>query len=122
MQAGLGRRLLAGSSFGGWHGRSSRPAVRLTFCGVRGSTPAPGAEFLPSDHAPLNLGRGRDGQGELHEAALSCALAEAAEVRTLVLFHHDPCRTDDEITAIVDRIPTERVEVVAAEEGMVLEL
>jgi phosphoribosyl 1,2-cyclic phosphodiesterase len=108
-----------------------------------------------SDHAPLNLGPGRDGQGELHEAALSladgvdvlihdaqflarefpaveflghasveyaCALAEAAEARALVLFHHAPSRTDDEITAIVDGIPAAAIEVTAAEEGMVLEL
>jgi ribonuclease BN (tRNA processing enzyme) len=108
-----------------------------------------------SDHAPLNLGPGPDGQGQLHEAALAladgvdllihdaqflarefpgvaflghasveyaCALAEAAAVRTLVLFHHSPARTDEEITAIVDQITPSKTDVVAAEEGMVIEL
>lgn len=108
-----------------------------------------------SDHAPLDVGPGRDGEGELHEAALSlargvdllihdaqflarefpaveflghasveyaCALAEAAGARTLLLFHHSPSRTDDEITAIVDGIPAASIKVVAAYEGMVLEL
>jgi ribonuclease BN (tRNA processing enzyme) len=108
-----------------------------------------------SDHAPLNLGQGPDGQGPLHEAALAladgvdvlihdaqflarefpgvaflghasieyaCALAEAAGARTLVLFHHSPARTDDEISAIVDGIAPSKTDTVAAEEGMVLEL
>ena len=108
-----------------------------------------------SDHAPLNLGPGRDGQGELHEAALAladgvdllihdaqflalefpgvtflghasveyaCALAEEAGVRTLALFHHSPSRTDDEVTAIVEGVPRSKVDVLAAEEGMVIDL
>jgi len=108
-----------------------------------------------SDHAPLVLGRGADGQGELHESALAlaggvdvlihdaqflasefpaveflghasieyaCGLAQAAGVRTLVLFHHAPTRTDDQVTAIVEGITDAKVAVVAAEEMMVLEL
>jgi phosphoribosyl 1,2-cyclic phosphodiesterase len=108
-----------------------------------------------SDHSPLNLGPGPDGQGPLHEAALTlvdgvdvlihdaqflarefpavaflghasieyaCALAEAARARTLVLYHHSPTRTDEEISAIVDRIAPSKTNIVAAEEGMVIEL
>ena len=48
-------------------------------------------------------------------------LAVEAEVRTLVLFHHDPWRTDDEVDAVLalarDRAAG-RVEVVAAREGL----
>jgi phosphoribosyl 1,2-cyclic phosphodiesterase len=49
-------------------------------------------------------------------------LAEAAGVGTLVLFHHDPSRTDDEIDALVAAHQQGPVEVVAAAQGMVLEL
>ncbi len=49
-------------------------------------------------------------------------LAEAAGVRTLVLFHHDPCRTDDQLDAVVAAHQGGSVEVVAAAEGMVLDL
>lgn len=48
-------------------------------------------------------------------------LALAAKVRTLVLFHHGPARTDDQldaITASLDPVPNLRV--VAAREGAVL--
>lgn len=117
---------------------------------------AGGATFAYlSDHAPLNLGPGTDGQGERHEAALAlaggadvlvhdaqfvasefpgvaflghasleyaCGLAEEAGVGTLVLFHHSPSRTDDEITALVGAIPPSPVEVIAAREGMVIDL
>jgi phosphoribosyl 1,2-cyclic phosphodiesterase len=108
-----------------------------------------------SDHAPLNLGPGSDGEGDLHEAALqlangvdllihdaqylgrefpgvaflghasieyACSLAEAAAARSLVLFHHAPSRTDREIDAIVDALPPSKVDIRAAEEGMVIEL
>jgi ribonuclease BN (tRNA processing enzyme) len=90
-----------------------------------------------SDHAPQDLGPGRDGTGELHEAALALAdradllihdaqytraelparghyghaaaeyaalLAEAADVRSLMLFHHDPDRTDLDVYGVADSI------------------
>ena len=48
-------------------------------------------------------------------------LAVEAGARTLVLFHHDPWRTDDEVDAVLalarDRAAG-RVEVVAAREGL----
>jgi phosphoribosyl 1,2-cyclic phosphodiesterase len=83
-----------------------------------------------SDHAPQDLGAGRQGLGVLHEAALELAagadvmfhdaqycaselptrgafghaafeyaleLAHAAKVKRVMLFHHDPARTDDEV-------------------------
>ena len=49
-------------------------------------------------------------------------LAEAAGVRTLVLFHHDPSRTDDQLDALVAAHQGGPVEVVGAAEGMVIDL
>lgn len=51
------------------------------------------------------------------------AVARQAGVRTLVLFHHDPWRTDDEVDAIQRRareLAGDDLEVVAAYEGLVL--
>ena len=48
-------------------------------------------------------------------------LAVEAGVRTLVLFHHDPWRTDDEVDALLGLARERaagRVEVVAAREGL----
>lgn len=53
------------------------------------------------------------------------ALAREAGVRTLVLFHHDPWRTDDEVDAILEHaraLAGSDLEVVAAYEGLVLAL
>ena len=110
-----------------------------------------------SDHSPVSLGPGPDGQGERHEAILELAadadllitdaqhlasqfpdlaylghatveydvaVAREAGVRTLVLFHHDPSRTDEQIDAILEharRLADGHLEVVAAYEGLVLE-
>jgi phosphoribosyl 1,2-cyclic phosphodiesterase len=49
-------------------------------------------------------------------------LAEAAHARRLVLFHHDPSRTDDEIDALVAEQGGRQLDVVAAAEGMTLDL
>jgi len=49
-------------------------------------------------------------------------LAEAAGARKLVLFHHDPSRTDDEIDALVAAHRGGPVDVVAAAEGLTLDL
>lgn len=107
-----------------------------------------------SDHHPVGLGSGPDGDGEQHEAAkalvadvdllihdaqytrsefavrghfghstidYAIALAEGSGVRHLLLFHHDPSRTDEELDAIVDLYePSIRVSV--ASEGAVYEL
>ena len=50
------------------------------------------------------------------------ALGEAADVGTVVLFHHGPRRTDDEVDAIVAGFQSRRVKVVAAAEGLVVAL
>jgi ribonuclease BN (tRNA processing enzyme) len=50
------------------------------------------------------------------------ALARAAGVRQLVLFHHDPTRTDDGVARIEERAREAFDEVVAAREGMTIEL
>lgn len=115
-----------------------------------------GASFAYlSDHAPLNLGPGTDGEGQLHEAALeladgvdvlihdaqflsrefpgvaflghasveyACGLADAAAARALVLFHHSPSRTDREISAVLDALPPSKATVIAAQEGMEMQL
>ena len=62
--------------------------------------------------------------GYLGHSAVEYAvgLAEAAGARRLVLFHHDPARTDDEIDAIVAEHQGGPVSVVAAAEGTVIEL
>ena len=49
-------------------------------------------------------------------------LAETAGARTLVLFHHDPARTDDEIDALVVAHAGGTVEVIGAAEGLTIEL
>lgn len=49
-------------------------------------------------------------------------LAGAAGVGRLLLFHHDPSRTDDEIDSILAACPGRPVPVSAAAEGMVVDL
>jgi ribonuclease BN (tRNA processing enzyme) len=49
-------------------------------------------------------------------------LAEAAGVKRLVLFHHDPWRTDDEVDAMVARYRHGPVPVEACAEGTVVDL
>ena len=52
-------------------------------------------------------------------------LAVEAGVRTLVLFHHDPWRTDEEVDAVLELARERaagRVEVLAAYEGLSLDL
>jgi ribonuclease BN (tRNA processing enzyme) len=58
-----------------------------------------------------------------HAAAeYAVGLAVRARVRTLVLFHHDPWRTDTEIDQIAAACRESGVQVVAAYDGMVLEV
>ena len=52
----------------------------------------------------------------------SVGLAERARAKRLLLFHHDPPRTDDDIDAIVASCAGRAVPVDAAREGMVLDL
>jgi len=69
------------------------------------------AEELPS----------RAGWG--HSAAdYPVRLAELAGARSVLLFHHDPIRTDDEVDAIVARFADAPMPVTAAVEGCVLDL
>lgn len=49
-------------------------------------------------------------------------LAAAADVAQLLLFHHEPSRTDDALDAIVAGLDQSAVPVVAAAEGMVIDL
>jgi len=113
--------------------------------------------YIP-DHMPQALGRGADGWGEYHEAAMALAagvdvlihdaqytaaelpargafghaaaeyavaLGTKAGVGRVLLFHHDPARTDDEIDAICASFGTgtaASVPVAAAAERDVLDL
>jgi phosphoribosyl 1,2-cyclic phosphodiesterase len=49
-------------------------------------------------------------------------VANAANVDTLVLFHHDPQRTDDDIDAMVKQVKKVRKATIAAREGLTLKL
>jgi phosphoribosyl 1,2-cyclic phosphodiesterase len=99
----------------------------------------PGPDGLGERHqAALALARGCDAlfhdaqytDEELpekgHFGHSSCgyavSLAEEAGVRKLVLFHHDPPRTDDEVDALVARYGGSAVAVVGASQDMVLDL
>ena len=49
-------------------------------------------------------------------------LAAAARVKRVLLFHHDPPRTDDQLDAIMAALPPSAIPVEAAAEGSVIEL
>jgi phosphoribosyl 1,2-cyclic phosphodiesterase len=73
------------------------------------------AQYLPEEYA------GKVGWGHsTYEAG--AALARAAGVRKLVLFHHDPSRADDAVAAIEERARGVFEDVVAAREGMTIDL
>ncbi len=55
-------------------------------------------------------------------ASYAVELAEAASVPRVLLFHHDPPRTDDEIDALVARYAGAAVTVEAARQGTVIDL
>lgn len=97
--------------------------MRLHLLGVRGSTPTPGAAFARYGDAQY-LAEELPTRGALgHSAAeYAVALGEAAGAGCVVLFHHDPARTDDEVDAIVARFADASLPVHAAVEGAVLAL
>lgn len=85
---------------------------------------ASGADWLVTD--AQHLAAQFPEVGFLGHAAVEydVALAREAGVRTLVLFHHDPWRTDDEVDEILAHareLAGDELEVVAAYEGLVLE-
>jgi phosphoribosyl 1,2-cyclic phosphodiesterase len=108
-----------------------------------------------SDHGPLDLGKGPEGWGPYHEAALDLVrgadlvlhdaqftpeelarkphfghsavpyaveLAARGGAKQLLLYHHDPSRTDDEVDRLTAEMAGRGVAVAAAIEGMVIEL
>jgi phosphoribosyl 1,2-cyclic phosphodiesterase len=78
------------------------------------------AQYLPEEYAG-QVGMSRVGWGHsTYEAG--AALARAAGVSKLVLFHHDPTRSDDGVAAIEDRARGAFDDVVAAREGLVIDL
>jgi phosphoribosyl 1,2-cyclic phosphodiesterase len=73
------------------------------------------AQYLPEEYA------GKVGWGHSTFEA-GAALARAAGVRKLVLFHHDPGRTDEDVDLLEKRARDVFGDVVAAREGMTIEL
>ncbi|MFB6271934.1 MAG: MBL fold metallo-hydrolase [Salinibacter sp.] len=77
------------------------------------------AQYLP-DEIPAKWGWGHS------LASQACTLAAEAEVGGLLLFHHDPARTDDEIDALQKqaqaRLASTKVECAAAYEGLRIDL
>jgi ribonuclease BN (tRNA processing enzyme) len=71
------------------------------------------AQYTPEEY-PGKVGWGHS----TWEAA--AALAATAGVRQLVLYHHDPRRTDDQVAAIEARAALARPGTIAAREGQVL--
>jgi phosphoribosyl 1,2-cyclic phosphodiesterase len=58
-----------------------------------------------------------------HSAAeYALGLAAAAGARSVLLYHHDPARTDTELERLVASLSHPRVQVAAAAEGMVVDL
>ena len=78
------------------------------------------AQYLPEEYTG-EVGPSRVGWGHsTYEAG--AALARAAGVSKLVLFHHDPTRSDDAIAALESRARDAFGDVAAAREGMTIEL
>jgi len=84
--------------------------------------------YLP-DHDPMSLGRGPDGWGAYHPAALELAAAEyaiglarAAGARRVVLFHHRPDRTDAQLDKVAAGFTGARVPVTVGADGETLRL
>jgi phosphoribosyl 1,2-cyclic phosphodiesterase len=73
------------------------------------------AQYTPEEY-PSRVGWGHS----TYEAA--AALARAAGVGTLVLFHHDPRRTDAQVAEIEDRARDRFAQTVAAREGRQLQV
>jgi ribonuclease BN (tRNA processing enzyme) len=69
---------------------------------------------------PAHVGWGHSGVGDAME------FADKADVRRLVLFHHDPYHTDDELETLLaearDKWPGMEERVSLAFEGMMIEL
>jgi ribonuclease BN (tRNA processing enzyme) len=82
--------------------------VKVLFCGVRGSTPAPGPEVATAyGHATV-------------EDALR--VAQETGARRFAPFHHAPNRSDAAADAIGARCATRGVDVFVAREGDTVEL
>ncbi len=77
------------------------------------------AQYTTAEYLGEN-GTAKQGWGH-STAAMALDVAQAAHVRQLVLFHHDPRHDDDTIAQIVSQTSSPTVSVVAARQGMTLE-
>ncbi len=78
------------------------------------------AQYLPDEYAGVR-GQSRVGWGHsTYEAGVE--LARAAGVGKLVLFHHDPSRTDEQVFEIEARAQALHADLCAAREGMVIDV
>ena len=73
------------------------------------------AQYTSADFGP----RAHFGHSTVEYAV---GLAETAGARSLLLFHHDPSRTDDELDTIVRGLATAAVHVAAATEGSIIDV
>ena len=78
------------------------------------------SQYTPAEYAG-EIGRPKVGWGHSTNEAAARA-AKASGVRQLVLFHHDPQRTDEGVEAMEDATRRLFASTLAAREGMVIEL
>lgn len=83
---------------------------------------ADGCDLLIHDAQYLDEELGERANFGHSAASYPVALAEAASVPSVLLFHHDPPRTDDAIDALVARYANAPVEVEGARQGSVIDL
>ncbi len=98
----------------------SCPDPKLVALARRADTLIYDAMYLPEEYRG-DVGYARVGWGHSTFEA-GAAVARAAGVGRLVLFHHDPARTDTEMDQLVDRASRHFAAVSAAREGTSIEL
>jgi ribonuclease BN (tRNA processing enzyme) len=74
------------------------------------------AQYLPDEYLAFGQGRGHSHWRE------AIAIAHQCQVKQLVLFHHDPDRTDTAIDRLLAEARQQFPQVSAAAEGMTLQL
>jgi len=78
------------------------------------------AQYTTDEYLGL-AGPAKQGWGH-STAAMALDVAQAARVKQLILFHHDPQRDDDTIARIVTQTQSATIQVMAARQGLKIEL